>query len=76
MIRKYSKSFVTFCSNLLSFSVSSALALVLAGSWKLERRVGLEKRGTEKYFQVFFYYGQKNIFVGPLCSSPTGKKSE
>jgi hypothetical protein len=25
--------------------------------------VGLEKRGPEKYFQVFFYYGQKNVFV-------------
>jgi hypothetical protein len=25
--------------------------------------VGLEQRGPEKYFKVFFYYGQKNIFV-------------
>ncbi len=25
--------------------------------------VGLEQRGPEKYFQVFSYYGQKNIFV-------------
>jgi hypothetical protein len=28
-----------------------------------EMKVGLEKMGPEKYFQVFFYYGQKNIFV-------------